>query len=163
MILAYLLILAELVIVSWIDIKIKKISNFWFVINIVLAVLFHVWLSEVYEFDWTLFIMPISWVFVGFFLFLSKIMGAGDSKYLASLFIAVPVQYHLGLFENLVYSTIVVGLMTILISLIRDFKKIKAYAFSNYWQGLKEFIGTRFSYGPVILLAWLMLGFKIWK
>lgn len=163
MIFPYLLIFAELVIVSWVDIKTKKIFNSWFFTNVVLAIFFHIWLSDLYQFDWTLFIMPISLIVVGFFLFLSKIMGAGDSKYLASLFIAVPVQYHFILFENLVYSTIVVGLMRILISLIQDFKKIKAYAFSNYWQGLKEFIGSRFSYGPVILLAWLMLGFKIWK
>lgn len=163
MIWAYLLILIELVIVSWIDIRTKKISNSWFFLNLLLGIIFYLTFTDYYHFEWTLFILPVSWLIIGFFLFLSKIMGAGDSKFLASFFLIVPVQFHLELFENLIYSTIVVGLVTFLIKVLQDFKKIKAYAFTHYWQGLKEMIGSRFSYGPVILLAWLMLGFRIWK
>ena len=159
----YFLILSELVIVSWIDIKIKKISNIWFIINLFLGVFFHFFYPDVYHWEWASLIFPIGWIVVGFILFVLKIMGAGDSKFLASLFLLVPLEHHAGMFEKVLYSTLVVGLCMLSFKIAKDFKNIKAYALSMYWQGFKDSIRSNFSFAPVVLLAWILLGVEQWK
>ncbi len=158
----YFLILSQLLIVSWIDIKIKKISNLWFGLNLILGIGFHIGYPDLYPTEWTALIFPIAWLVVGFILFVLGIMGAGDSKYLASLFLIIPIEQHAVMLEKIIYSTVVVGLVMLSIKIIRDFQKIKAYAFSSYWSGLKESLRSRFSYAPVILLAWIFLGVELW-
>lgn len=159
----YGLILIELLIVSWIDIKIKKISNIWFLINLVLAVAFHFIYPESNQIEWSSLIFPIGWIVVGFILFVLKIMGAGDSKFLASLFLMIPVKEHAALFEKVLYSTLVVGLVMLIFKFAKDFNKIKAYALTTHWQGLKESIRSNFSFAPVVLLAWILLGVEQWR
>jgi prepilin peptidase CpaA len=159
----YLLILVELTIVSWFDIKIKKISNAWFVVNAVIAIVFHYLYPEVYPWELATFLFPSLWLLGGFLLFLLNIMGAGDSKYLASLFLIIPGELQISMLEKLIYTTCIVGFIMLLIKFIKDFQKIKAYAFSVYWGGLKEAIKSNFSYAPVIWLAWVVLGAGQWK
>lgn len=159
----FYLVLAELLVVSWIDIKKKKISNLWFPINVLLAVVFHFIFPAAYPWDWTTLIFPVGWILLGFLLFVINIMGAGDSKYLASLFLIIPLELHGPMFERVVYSTLVVGMVMLLFKIAKDFQKIKAYAFTTYWKGLVESIRSSFSYAPVILLAWLMLGAQQWS
>ena len=159
----YIFILSELVIVSWIDIKIKKISNIWFIINLFLGLLFHFFYPVVYHWEWASLIFPVGWIVVGFILFVLKIMGAGDSKFLASLFLLVPLEQHAGMFEKVLYSTLVVGFFMLSFKIAKDFKNIKAYALSMYWQGFKDSIRSNFSFAPVVLLAWILLGVEQWK
>jgi prepilin peptidase CpaA len=159
----YILILVELAAVSWIDIKIKKISNLWFFVNLVLSIALHFLYPDLYHWQWQTLIFPLGWIAVGFFLFVLGIMGAGDSKFLASLFLMIPLEQHSLMFEKVLYSTLVVGLVMLTFKIAKDFKKIKAYAFSSYWQGFKESIRSSFSYAPVVLLAWIMLGVEQWK
>ena len=159
----YCLILVELVIVSWIDIKIKKISNFWILVNLILSITFHFLFPDVYHFEWASLIFPLGWIVVGFVLFMLGIMGAGDSKFLASLFLMIPLKQHDGMFEKVLYSTVVVGFVMLSFKIGKDFKKIKAYALSTHWQGFKESIRSNFSFAPVVLLAWIMLGVEQWK
>jgi prepilin peptidase CpaA len=158
----YGLVLIQLLAVSWIDIKIKKISNRWFLLNTALSMGCYLFLRNEYPWDWTILIFPVSIVIVGFLLFLVDIMGAGDSKYLSSLFLLTPPSLQMLLLEKLVYSTAVVGIVLLTFKLIRDFQKIKAYALITYWKGLKDTIRSRFSYAPVILLAWVLLGVQQW-
>lgn len=155
-------ILVELLIVSVVDLKKKKISNIWFVLNIALAVIFHFSMKETFPFSAEMFIFPLGWILGGFLLFLLKIMGAGDSKYLASLFLVVPVEYHMVLFGKLVSSTLIVGIILVTMKIIKDFKTLKAYTLARYWAGILETIRSRFSYAPVILLAWILFGAHIW-
>jgi prepilin peptidase CpaA len=159
----YCLILIELVIVSWIDLKIKKISNIWLMINLAFAIIFHFLYPDFYHFEWASLAFPVGWIVVGFVLFVLKIMGAGDSKFLASLFLLLPLKQHAIMFEKVLYSTLVVGLVMLAFKIGRDFKKIKAYALSTYWHGFKESIRSNFSFAPVILLAWILLGVEQWK
>ena len=159
----YFLVLSELAIVSWIDIKTKKISNFWFIINLFLGLFFHFFYPVVYHWEWASLIFPIGWIVVGFILFVLKIMGAGDSKFLASLFLLVPLEQHAGMFEKVLYSTLVVGFFMLSFKIAKDFKNIKAYALSMYWQGFKDSIRSNFSFAPVVLLAWILLGVEQWK
>lgn len=154
----YYLILAQLVIVSWIDIKTKKISNLWLLVNLVLGVAFHFIFPETYPWEWATLLFPLGWLLVGFLLFVLGIMGAGDSKYLASLFLIIPLEQQVIMLEKIIYATLVVGFITLTFKLAKDFQKIKAYAFSTYWKGLVTSIRSSFSYAPVVLLAWILLG-----
>lgn len=157
------LVTIELLVVSWFDIKTRKISNLWFPVNLLASVLLYVLLPEPYDWSWQILIFPASWVVVGFVLFALDVMGAGDSKYLASLFLLIPLSLHFPMLEKIVGVTIVVGGIFLTIKVVRDFAKIKSYALSAYWVGLRESIRSKFSFAPVILLAWLMLGVELWK
>jgi prepilin peptidase CpaA len=158
----YFAILIELAIVSWIDIKTKKISNLWAVVNLSLALGLYVFYPDFFPLEWELLVFPVGFTVVGFFLFLLKVMGAGDSKYLASLFLVIPLEYQTVMFEKIIYSTFVVGFIMLVMKIIKDFKIIKVYAFSQYWKGMRESVRSKFSYAPVIFLAWLLLGAREW-
>lgn len=159
----FVLVLAELIVVSWFDLKKKKISNYWPLLNIALSVAFHAAFPTLYPFSWEVMLFPVGFILIGFFLYLFHVMGAGDSKFLASLFLIVPLEYHLSFFSKIVTATIFVGAILILISLFKNGRKLRAYLIGQYWEGLKETIRSRFSYAPVILLAWLLLGIEQWK
>jgi prepilin peptidase CpaA len=158
----YFLILAELIVVSWIDIKIKKISNYWFLFNLILSLCLYLFYPLNYPWQWAALIYPVGWILVGFGLYVLGIMGAGDSKFLASLFLIIPLDHQYNMLEKILYSTMVVGVVFLAIKITKDFKKIKAYALSSYWQGLKESIRSSFSFAPVILLAWILFGVEKW-
>lgn len=158
----YIVILIELVIVSWIDIKIKKISNLWLYLNLVLSVAFHLLYPEIYFWDWATLIFPVGWIIGGFILFVFGVMGAGDSKFLATLFLLIPLEQHALMFEKVLYTTLIVGFVFLVFKIAKDFKTIKAYALSSYWQGLKTSIKSSFSFAPVVLIAWMLLGVEQW-
>ena len=157
------LVLAELLAVAWIDLQTKKISNYWPLINLVVAVLLYIFMRDVYVLDWEVLIFPIGFIIIGFFLFLAHVMGAGDSKYIASLFLLVPTEYHFIFFEKLLSVTIVVGAVFLCFKIVRNFHQFRAYFLSRYWGGIKDLIKSRFSYAPVILIAWILLGVGQWK
>jgi prepilin peptidase CpaA len=157
----YLLILFELIIISWVDIKTKKISNIWPIINIFFCLLLFL-LHPDYLWSWQILLMPALWMIVGFVLFQFKIMGAGDSKLLASLFLLLPLEFHALLLTKIILVTLVTGSCFLLVKIIKDFKTIKAYALTVHLQGLRKSIESNFSYAPVILLAWLWLGAQTW-
>ncbi len=152
----------ELILVSFIDLKTLKISNLWVLLNIGVFVLLSLLVPSIYQWDWNHFIFPVGFIFFGFILFLLDIMGAGDSKYLASLFLIVPLEYHYVYFEKLVQATLIVGALLLTKTLIVHRQKLKAYFYSRYWKGVRDTIRSRFSYGPVMLLGWLLLGVSLW-
>lgn len=156
-------ILLELLVVGWIDFKTEKISNKWIAVNLVLSVLLHSLFSNLYPVSWEALIFPLGFVVIGFLLFHLKIMGAGDSKFLASLFLIIPLEYQLLFFEKLIISTILTGAILLTYKLISKRDKLKAYFLSRYWDGIKETIKSRFSYAPVVTLAWILLGFHLWR
>jgi len=159
---AFLLILAQLLIVSWIDIRTKKISNLWVPANIAIALIFYFLFPSSFPFSWQLFYFPLGFIVGGFLLFLVGIMGAGDSKYLAGFFLLVPVDLHFIFFTKLIIATMVVGAVLLANSIIKNFSQIRSFLWAQYWQGLRNIIKSNFSYAPVILLAWLILGVQIW-
>lgn len=156
-------VFVELLVVAWIDFKEKKISNFWILLNIGMSIGFHLFLKTDFPLSGEILLFPLGWLVIGFFLFRLKIMGAGDSKFLASLFLLVPYQYHVPFFGKLVFATILVGSFLLLMNVAKNLSKISVYAKTGYWAGIKEMIKSRFSYAPVILLAWIYLGSSIWK
>lgn len=158
----FLGILTQLIVVAWIDLKTKKISNLWPILNAILSIVLHVGVANLYPLSWELALFPVGFLLIGFFLYLFHVMGAGDSKYLASLFLVVPLEYHLTFFTYLIKATITIGLLLLTVTLFRHGRKLKAYLIGQYWQGIIETIRSRFSYAPVILLAWLLFGVELW-
>ena len=55
----------ELLVVSYLDFKYKKISNNWVILNLVLAILLYVFFKDIYVFDWKIFIYPFSFLIIG--------------------------------------------------------------------------------------------------
>lgn len=143
--------------ISYIDIKTKKISNNWYILNFIAGLGLQIFY---FGWEWSVLIYPLSIIVVGIILFLAHIMGAGDSKYMASLFILVPYSRHLELFTAIVESTVAVGLIMLLFKIMKDFKNIKAYLVASYWRGLLNSIRSKFSYAPVMLLAWILWGMR---
>ena len=159
----FTIVLVELLVVAWMDFKLSKISNKWILVNLVASVLFHIVAGSLYPLSWEVIIFPTGFIVVGFFLYLLNVMGAGDSKYLASLFFIVPLEFHLLFFEKLVICSIITGTLLFLYRIYSNRVKLRSYFANSYWEGIRETIRSRFSYAPVICLAWIILGMSIWK
>ncbi len=149
--------LIQLLIISGIDLKTRKISNWWIAVNLIIfgAALFI--FPENYSLGLTTLIYPLGFILVGFPLFLLGIMGAGDSKFLAALFLIIPVGLQHTFFLKLIGSTISCALILLIIRVVRNYKLIMWIFKTAQWAELKQLKGSRFSYAPVILLAWLWL------
>lgn len=160
MIYLYTLVALQLLVVSLIDLKTKKISNYWLLVNFVIAIAAYV--GGLHPFEWKILLYPVGAVVVGFALFLVNIMGAGDSKYLASLFLVLPYRLHQSYLENVLISTILVGAILLMTKLLTRFSRIKGYALSLHVKGVLSEIRSHFSYAPVLFLAWLLLGKSLW-
>lgn len=159
----FILVMIELLIVGWIDFKTKKISNYWIILNLVLSVGLYSMASVDYHLGWNILIFPAGFIAGGFILFLLNVMGAGDSKFLASLFLLTPTEYQFILFEKIIVSTIFTGAILLSINFFRNRKVLIAFTINRHWRGIKDIIKSRFSYAPVISVAWILLGKDLWK
>ncbi len=155
-------ILAELLAVTVIDLRVERISNFWALANVLGAGLLYLLLPESYVWSFRVLNFPICFLVLGFLLFLAKIMGAGDSKFLSSLFLLLPLGFHVPFFEALLLSTLVIGAVLFALKVLRNFSAARAHVLTGNWGGFRQTIASRFSYGPVILVAWVLLGIKLW-
>ncbi len=114
----------------------------------------------VYKFSFSSLFYPLAFLMVGYVLFTLKIMGAGDSKYLFSIYLVLPVTEHEESFLCLAYTTTVVGLCLFLINIFSNSDKIKIAILSRNVSMIRNIFGKKFSYAPVILLSWLWFGWK---
>ena len=160
----YLLLLAQLLYISYVDIKTRKISNLWPLLNyLIFFVLLYIY-PEQYKISWEVFIYPTVFIFVCFALFVLKIMGAGDTKYLSSLFVLVPLLNQDVVFINLAYATLFVGVVLFLYNTINNFNKIKSAIILRNVHLVKSVYGkNKFAYTPVICISWLLFGIWIWR
>jgi prepilin peptidase CpaA len=157
----FTLVSLELIVVSIIDFKKKIISNWWSIFHLVLFLISNIFFKS--ELSIGLFFYPFAFLIIGFVLFLLKIMGAGDSKFLASLSLVLPVKFHPQFLESLLYATILVGFILLMLRLKMDYTKLRAYFLSRYWRGITQAIKSEFSYAPVIFLAWIFTWLKVTK
>ncbi|MBC96177.1 MAG: hypothetical protein CME63_00360 [Halobacteriovoraceae bacterium] len=157
----YIFLLIELLVISYLDIKYKKIANLWSLLNIVIFILCLFIYSDIYEFSLETFFYPLAWLMVGFFLFAVKIMGGGDSKFLFSFFLLIPENYHEPFFMELIYSTVVVGLFLLIFNTLRKFDTLKVALVTRDISQVKSIYGTKFSFAPVIALSWMIFGWEI--
>ncbi len=160
-IILYIFLLCQLIVISYLDLKYKKILNLWSLLNIVIFIgCLFIYPTE-YKFSLITFFYPLAWLFVGFFLFAIKIMGGGDSKYLFSLFLLIPESFHEPYLMKLIYSTVVVGLFLLIFNTLRKFDTLKIALLTRDIKQVKTIYGTRFSFAPVIALSWMIFGWEI--
>lgn len=156
----FFFILLELVVVSYADVMYKKIKNIWSVLNIMMYLAFLLILPGEYFFSFSHWFYPLVFLFVGFFLFAVKIMGGGDAKFLATLFLLIPHFFHDKFLLLLLYSTVFVGLTMFLYNCYSGWATIKTAWAHRDVKLVKGVFGTRFTYAPVILIAWIWLGWE---
>ncbi len=154
-------LLIELFIVSYIDIRKKIISNYWSILHLSIYLVLTIFSGELPPA--THFIFPFGMIAIGFILYLFHIMGAGDSKYLASLFLLIPTSLHMLYMEKLLTVTIFVGSILLTMKFVKSAAKIKAYLVTFYLKALRAELHSRFSYAPVILMAWILFGIDLWQ
>ncbi len=150
----------QLLFVAYADFKTRKISNFWPIINFI-TFLNLLWIfPSVYAFKWQVIIFPGAFILVGFVLFLMKIMGGGDSKYLSSMFLLIPLDVQDIAFTHLLYTTILIGSSLLVYNFIKNFDKLLLMAKTYNLEGIKKLFGKKFTYAPVIFIAWMWFGWQ---
>jgi prepilin peptidase CpaA len=159
----YLFLLIELLIVGYLDFNNKKIYNYWHVLNIIAFVIFLIIFPSEYRFIIPTFIYSLVFLVVGFGLFMLKIMGAGDSKFLFSFFLLVPLPYHDEVFLYLLYSTVFVGSGMLISTVLHNYKDIKYAIIVKDLKSIKRIFGRKFPFAPLILLSWILLGCQRYK
>lgn len=154
----YIFILIELSVVAYLDLKYRKIRNIWILLNLLISLGLFIFLPQYYVFKIESFQFSIAFIFVGFMLYLMKVMGGGDSKYLSTMFLMVPLSLQDSVFSALLISTICVGLIVFIKNLVTNLTKIIESFKNSDLNGVKSCFGTKFAFAPVILIAWLWIG-----
>jgi prepilin peptidase CpaA len=157
----YIFLFCQIVLVAINDIKYRKISNQWFFLNVSLFIFGVVCLPGLYQFNSQTFLYSLVFLGVGLLGFALKIMGAGDSKYLFSLFLLTPQVWHDKSFNLLLISTMIIGGFSFITQFTQNYEKIISFSKSGYFLGVKECLGNKFPYAPVILMSWIWLGFYV--
>lgn len=157
----YIFLLLELLVVTYGDLKYKKIPNYWSLVNIIFFIILHFIWPKSYPFAYQTFFYSAVFILVGFFLFTLKIMGGGDSKYLATSYLLIPSQLQESSLKILLSATILVGGGLLFLNTYKNRNKIKKILESQKFNRLKEVYGKKFPYAPVILLMWMIMPFYI--
>lgn len=161
--LVYIFIAIELFFVAYLDFKYKKIANLWSVVNIAFFIVCVFAFPEYYQISFKLFFFPVVFVAVGFMLFILNIMGGGDSKYLASLYLLIPLAIQENAFIYLTYTTVLVGGSLFIFNVVKNIEKIIFHFKIGNIKGVKELFGKKFSFAPVILISWMWFGWQTLK
>ncbi len=162
-IVVYLFISIQLLFVAYIDFKTQKISNVWMLINFIFFCVLTWIFPAVYTWSLAVFLFPVVFLFVGFGLFLLNIMGGGDSKYLSSLYLLIPLEYQETTFVYLLYATVLVGSTLLLFNLLKNLDIIIVHFRMGDVRGIKRIFGKKFTYAPVIFIAWMWFGWQNYK
>lgn len=156
----YVFIAIQLLVVAYIDFKTKKISNVWALINIIFFFVLSWLFPDIYQWSFQLLFIPLAFLVVGFVLFLMNIMGGGDSKYLSALYLLIPVNLQETTFLYLLYSTILVGSTLLLFNTLKHLDNIIVHYKMRDIAGIKRIYGQRFTYAPVVFIAWMWFGWQ---
>lgn len=150
----------QIAVVAWFDFRTKKISNIWPLTNLLFfIVLPFIWPST-YQHHLEVWFVPLAFLVVGFVLFKLDVMGAGDSKYLFSLFLLVPQPHHEELLMCLLMVTVIVGGTLLLWRVITRWQEFYRLIITRVGS-LKDFLGGKFTYGPVIFAAWVWFLYEV--
>lgn len=154
----FIFLILELIAVAWIDFKYRKISNIWVLLNFIIFLLIYFILGLNLSFELYQLYYPTIFFIVGFAFYTLRIMGGGDSKFLVSIYIILPVFFHESFLISLLYVTTFVGLVQFIINSISGRDLI--YKFLKYKNPkyLRLCYGKKFPFAPIILLSWIIFG-----
>lgn len=158
----YSFLLIQTLAVAIIDVKTRKISNQWLFINLGLFFISLWFAPEYYSLTFEHLLPAFAFFGVGFVLYLANVMGAGDSKYLFSLFLLIPGLWTYQAFTGLVICTFAIGLFSLFTSVVNNGEKILVYAKTGHIAGIKDCLGGKFPFAPVIFFSWVFLGFHLY-
>lgn len=158
--LIYIFIFLELLAVAYFDIKRKKIYNVWALINLLTFSLMLVSHPHFYALRIETFIFSLVFLGVGLALFAFKIMGPGDTKFLFSFFLLIPITLQEDYFFCLAFVTIVVGLSMLLTNLIENRAKLFHFFKTGDFFPLKQTLGKKFPFAPLIFISWVWFGWR---
>lgn len=150
----------QLLVVAYIDFKTSKISNTWLIINFIFFCLLTIVYPKIYVWNFSVMLFPVAFLIVGFALFVVNIMGGGDSKYLSSLYLLIPLGFQEIVFLYLLYTTVIVGSSLLLFNTLKNFDKIVLLVKIGDVKGIKKIFGKKFTYAPVIFIAWMWFGWQ---
>jgi len=156
----FIFISLQLLVVAYVDFKTSKISNIWLLINFIFFCVLTFVYPSVYTWNINILLFPVAFLIVGFGLFLMNIMGGGDSKYLSSLYPLVPLGFQDTVFLYLLYTTVIVGSSLLLFNTLKNFDKIILMVRIGDIAGIKKIFGKKFTYAPVIFIAWMWFGWQ---
>ena len=159
----YLFLFFELIIVTYLDIRYRKIPNQYIILNLILYFFFISIFKENYNFTFGHYIYSIMFIVLGFIFFLhpQKIMAGGDSKLLASIFLLVPTSYHDLFLLNILWVTILVTGFCIILNILENLRNIIEHIRRKNYSKIYAF-GMKIPFTPVILLSWGWLGIEIY-
>lgn len=159
-IVVFIFISIQLLVVAYVDFKTSKISNIWMLINFIFFCVLTMLYPQNYIWSFSALLFPLAFLFVGFGLFILNIMGGGDSKYLSSLYILVPLGLQEPVFVYLLYTTVIVGSSLLLFNALKNFDNIVLLVKIGDVAGIKKIFGKKFTYAPVIFIAWMWFGWQ---
>ena len=159
----FLYLMIQLFVVSYTDLKIKKIPNVWPITNLITFFVLFILFPGLYELSPRTLFYPVVFFFVGLFFFSIKIVGAGDSKYLVTLFLLVPLSFQEVALASLVEITFITGVVSFSINTIKNIKVIIRAFRERKINLIKQCYGKKFPFAPVILGSWIIFGWKIQK
>jgi prepilin peptidase CpaA len=85
-------------------------------------------------------------------------MGAGDSKYLFSLFLIIPSSWHMMAMYSLTICTLSIGVFSLLTTLAKNYEKIYYHLSVSEVKSAMSCFDRKFPFAPVIFISWLLLG-----
>ena len=156
----FIFLLIEVLAVTYLDLKVRKIPNSFAILNLIFFTYLILFQKDLYPFAWEHFVYSITFLIIGFGLFMLKIMGGGDSKFLASFFLVIPINYQDFFLLNLLWTTIIVSGSLFLINIIENFVKIIEHIRSRDFSKIKNYFGKKIPFAPVVLMAWIWLGLE---
>ena len=145
----------ELCVVTYFDIKNKKISNLWPIAHIGLFILCLFLFPTAYYFSWASLQFPLLFLSVGYILFLFNIMGAGDVKYLATFLLLLPPSLQSVWSYDLMSITAMAGSCLLMMKVFKNFDKMVLACTLKDFSYLKVLRGTKFVYAPIMLVAYV--------
>jgi prepilin peptidase CpaA len=158
--LIYIFIFVELLAVAYFDLKQKKIYNVWAIINLLAFGLTLYSYPHFYFFKMETFIFSLVFLGVGIVLYALKIMGPGDTKFLFSFFLLIPITMQDDFFFCLAFVTIVVGLSMLMTNLIENRSKLFHFFKTGDFFPLKQTFGKKFPFAPLIFISWMWFGWR---
>ena len=156
----YGLLFFELLLVAYLDFSFKRISNYWSIFHLVIIPFLFFFFPNSYQFGWGHFIYSLLFFCLGYIFFLFHIVGAGDSKYLASFFLFLPTNFQEDALYCLILSTIIVGSLLLTFNITKNIKTVWRGLKILDWSFLKLVFGKRISFAPVILFSWVYFGWR---
>ena len=159
-IMVFVFLAIQLLVVAYVDFKTRKISNMWLLINGIFFLVLTFVYPQNYAWSFNVLLFPASFLIVGFGLFALNIMGGGDSKYLSSLYLLIPLKFQEIVLLYLLYTTVIIGSSLLLFNALKNLDRIVLLVKIGDARGIRKIFGKKFTYAPVIFIAWMWFGWQ---